>query len=402
MGRCLLGFCEEREEKVVCSLSDAKHTSNNLSEKVNIIIVGGGPAGLATAAALVKAEPSLRDDILILEREQHPRHKLCGGGLTPWVDELLAELELSAPVHDFRIERVKFYLEDKPLEFDTPGILRTIRRNEFDAALAADVKRKGIRIMENSPVKNVVATPEGIVVQTAYADFLTKVVVGADGAKSLVRRTFFPDAVSRVSRLIEVLTPAQNGQSQEFDTRTAVFDFRLVRQGLQGYVWDFPCWVNKQPYLNIGVFDSHVWEQPDAPRANLPSVLRDHLIARGCEERLEISGHPERWFHATDAYSRPRVLLVGDAAGIEPWLGEGISTALAYGPIAARSILHALRSGDFSFEDYKPRLTSSRLGKFLRRNRLLARLFYDRRFYSLLPLFGRILQSYLKMKKKEF
>lgn len=369
-----------------------------MSEKVDIIIVGAGPAGLATAAALLKADPALRDSILLLERAQHPRPKLCGGGLTPWADELLQHLELSAPVRDFRVERVKFYLDDHPLAFDTPGILRTIRRNEFDAALVTAVKRKGIRVLENSPVEKMAATPEGICVETASTSFLAKIVVGADGAKSLVRRTFFPDAPSRVSRLIEILVPAQNEQSQEFNTHTAVLDFREVRRGLQGYVWDFPCWVEGNPYLNIGIFDSRVWEQPNAPRANLPAMLREHLRARGCDGDVELMGHPERWFHPGDHYSRSRVLLVGDAAGIEPWLGEGISTALAYGPIAASTIVHALRSKDFSFVDYHPRIMNARLGKFLRRNRLVARLFYDRRLYRLLPVFGRVLQGYMKMR----
>jgi flavin-dependent dehydrogenase len=371
-----------------------------MSEKIDILIIGAGPAGVATAAALLKAEPALRDHLLVLERAKHPRHKLCGGGLTPWVDELLEQLDLSAPVRDFRVERVKFYLEDQPLEFDTPGIMRTIRRNEFDAALVREIRRKGVCVLENAPVEKLIAVPEGIRVETAGENYLAKVVVGADGAKSLVRRTFFPDAVSRVSRLIEVLVPAQNGQTHEFMTRTAVFDFRQVRRGLQGYVWDFPCWVDGQPHLNVGVFDSQVGERSKAPRANLPAMLREHLQARGCALDVELMGHPERWFHPVDQYGRPRVLLVGDAAGIEPWLGEGISTALAYGPIAARTILHALRSGDFSFADYPARIMSARLGKFLRRNRLVAKLFYDRRFYKMLPVFGRVLQLYMKRRDK--
>jgi len=372
-----------------------------LNEHVDIVIVGAGPAGLATAAALVKAEPAIKDHLVILERTQHPRHKLCGGGLTPWVNQLLDELELEAPVRDFCVERVKFYLEDKPLEFEAPDILRTIRRDEFDAALATSAKRKGIRIIENTAVEKLTAGAEGIVVETADANYFARIVVGADGAKSIVRRSLVPDGVSRISRLIEVLTPVENGHTQEFETQTAVFDFRQIRLGLQGYVWDFPCWVKGQPHLNIGVFDSRVWDDSRAPRAHLPSILRDHLRERGWHDEIKIMGHPERWFHASERCSRPRVLLVGDAAGIEPWLGEGISTALAYGPIAALTVLHALRSGDFSFDDYMPRLTSSHLGKFLRRNRLWARVFYDRRFYRLLPVLGQALQLYVKLKREK-
>jgi flavin-dependent dehydrogenase len=369
-------------------------------EKVDICIVGSGPSGIATAAALVKLRPSSRDHLVILEKAQHPRHKLCGGGLTPWADVLLRELDLTAPVSDVPVEKVQLYLGDRPLEFDTPGMLRTIRRNEFDAALAASLRRKGVRLLEKMPVQNLIAEPEGIRVETAAEIFLAKIVVGADGAKSLVRRTFFPDASSRVSRLIEILVPATNGLSQEFQQRTAVIDFRPIRKGLQGYVWDFPCLCSGAPHLNIGVFDSRVLADEQTSRANLPEVLQRHLDERGWNVSVDLMGHPERWFHPQDVYSRPRVLLVGDAAGVEPWLGEGISMALAYGPIAASAILAALESGDFSFHNYRQRILAQQLGKILRRNRLVARLFYMRKLFRLLPIFSDVLHAYLNYRVK--
>jgi flavin-dependent dehydrogenase len=369
-------------------------------EKVDICIVGSGPSGIATAAALVKLRPSSRDHLVILEKAQHPRHKLCGGGLTPWADVLLRELDLTAPVPDVPVEKVQLYLGDRPLEFDTPGMLRTIRRNEFDAALAASLRRKGVRLLEKMPVQNLIAEPEGIRVETAAEIFLAKIVVGADGAKSLVRRTFFPDASSRVSRLIEILVPATNGLSQEFQQRTAVIDFRPIRKGLQGYVWDFPCLCSGAPHLNIGVFDSRVLADEQTSRANLPEVLQRHLDERGWNVSVDLMGHPERWFHPQDVYSRPRVLLVGDAAGVEPWLGEGISMALAYGPIAASAILAALESGDFSFHNYRQRILAQQLGKILRRNRLVARLFYMRKLFRLLPIFSDVLHAYLNYRVK--
>jgi flavin-dependent dehydrogenase len=295
---------------------------------------------------------------------------------------------------------VQLYLSDRPLEFNTPGMLRTIRRNEFDAALANSLRQKGTRLLENTPVQNLIEAPDGIRVETAAETFLAKIVVGADGAKSLVRRTFFPEVSSRVSRLIEILVPAANGLAREFERRTAVIDFRHIRHGLQGYVWDFPCLCNGAPHLNIGVFDSRVLADEQSPRANLPEVLQRHLDERGWNISVDLMGHPERWFHPQDVYSRPRVVLVGDAAGVEPWLGEGISMALAYGPIAASAILAALEGGDFSFYNYRQRILSQQLGKILRRNRLVARLFYMRKLFPMLPVFSDILHAYLNHRVK--
>jgi flavin-dependent dehydrogenase len=348
----------------------------------------------------VQRRPSLREDIIVFEKARHPRHKLCGGGLTPWVDELLRELELEAEVPDLRVERVRFYVNDKPLLFDIPNLMRTVRRNEFDAALVNSLRGKGVRIMENVAVQNLSEQSNGILVQTTAGDFLAQIVVAADGAKSLVRRQFFREEVSRVSRLIEVLVPATNGASEDFDSRTVLIDFRPIKAGLQGYVWDFPCWIDGAPHLNVGLFDSRVYESVSRPRADLPALLAQHLAGRGLQAATKVMGHPERWHHSSDKVSRPRVLLAGEAAGIEPWLGEGISAALAYGAIAAESIIHALESKDFSLRDYGERLRQDRLGKFLRRNRLLARLFYSRALRRALPVFGKVLQGYMRVKHR--
>jgi flavin-dependent dehydrogenase len=74
--------------------------------------------------------------------------------------------------------------------------------------------------------------------------------------------------------------------------------------------------------------------------------------------------------------SVPRVLLVGDAAGADPFLGEGISIALGYGVIAAREIGRAFRRNEFSFNGYRRRVLSSALGQVLIARWLVAQIVY--------------------------
>ncbi|MFG0332280.1 MAG: FAD-dependent oxidoreductase, partial [Maioricimonas sp. JB049] len=46
----------------------------------DVIIIGSGPSGSSTALHLAQRSPELARRTLILERDRHPRHKLCGGG----------------------------------------------------------------------------------------------------------------------------------------------------------------------------------------------------------------------------------------------------------------------------------------------------------------------------------
>jgi flavin-dependent dehydrogenase len=70
-------------------------------------------------------------------------------------------------------------------------------------------------------------------------------------------------------------------------------------------------------------------------------------------------------------------LLLGDAAGIDPLFGEGISSALAQGIIAAQSAVEALRDHSFSFSNYETLLRDSDIGSMMYRRHVVARKLYS-------------------------
>ena len=72
--------------------------SNPSIEQIDLIIIGSGPAGLSTALHLLKEDQSWKERLIILEKETHPRQKLCGGGITRYGLWILKNLNIPYPL----------------------------------------------------------------------------------------------------------------------------------------------------------------------------------------------------------------------------------------------------------------------------------------------------------------
>jgi flavin-dependent dehydrogenase len=364
-------------------------------ENYEILIVGSGPAGIATAMSLAKRRPDLVDRMVVVDKEVHPRHKLCGGGVTFTAHPVLEHIGIpieSIDVPHIRIDTIEVRYRDKTAEIRFPGAFRTVRRDEFDAELVRRARAVGIEIREGLPVTDIQRHPErGVVVHTPKGKIRAQAVVGADGAKSFVRRKMDLHTPSRVSRLVEVLTPEDPETLPHFRENRAVFDFSPCDNQVQGYYWDFPCFKGGKAFMNRGIFDSRI--EPHREMANLKEALASELSQRGRDlAQCKLEGHPERWFDPDAQYSNPNIILVGDAAGVEPLFGEGIAYALMYGPFAAKVLDDAVTREDFSFSSYEESLAADPLGQSLRRRTRMARWAYSRkpgffrRIWPLVPL----------------
>jgi flavin-dependent dehydrogenase len=260
---------------------------------------------------------------------------------------------------------------------------------------------RGIEVRQGEAAIEVVAESQGIKVTTESDIYMAKVLVVADGANSFVKRQLKWSNGSRIARLLEILTPENAEERFEFREGVAVFDFTPMMKGLQGYYWDFPNLVNGKPTMNRGVFDSHI--HPDIPRIHLKDEFEVQLSKRGRNlSEYQLKGHPIHWFNDEAEFSRPHTLLVGDAAGTDPLLGEGIPFALAYGGAAALEIVEGWERGDFSFSTYRARVLEYPLLEQLRHrasaarflHRLPKRPWLSKYFLKLFPVIFNSLAAY--------
>ncbi len=326
--------------------------SNTPITTVDVLIVGSGPTGTSVALHLLQRNPDWAKRILILDKAIHPRDKLCGGGMTYLGQNILTDLGLPIKPTNFEVREVKLIYQDESYSFFGNPVFRIFRRREFDHWLVQETEAKGVTISQGEGVKDINVTTTHVEVTTEQRTIHAQVVVAADGSRSFVRSRLKLDDTSRVARLLEVDTPENPQVNPEFVGKTAVFDFTNMTDGLQGYYWDFPSYVEGEPIMNRGVFDSRA--VPSKPKADLKGTLRTNMAKRSRDlDAFKLKGHPIRWFDRRGTFAKPRVLLAGDAAGVDPLFGEGISFALAYGAPVADAVEDAFERIDFSFDGYR-------------------------------------------------
>ncbi|WP_089154084.1 geranylgeranyl reductase family protein [Micromonospora sp. NBS 11-29] len=289
----------------------------------DLVVVGGGPAGLS--AAYTAARAGVRT--LVVERATHPRYKTCGGGL---IGTSLAEVadRVEVPAHD-RVDRITFTRDGRrgfTRRHHAP-LVTMIRREEFDDRLRAAAVAAGAEVREGVAVRAVEQDPDEVRLRLADGEVVrARAVVGADGSSGVTAR-HAGVRFRQVDLGLEVELPVPAAEQERWRGRV-LLDWGPVPGS---YAWVFP----KGERLTVGVISAR--GEGERTRA----YLRDFVARLGLSgiDPEHDSGHLTRCRADDSPLRHGRVLVAGDAAGLlEPWSREGISYALRSGRLAGAAV----------------------------------------------------------------
>lgn len=340
----------------------------------DVIIVGAGPAGCATAIELANRDQALTSRVLLLDKDAFPRVKLCAGGLTTDAGLTLRELGVDVDLPAKPVHLSTFLLPTGRLLFEQPNHFRVIRRDQFDSLLFRTAGERGVVTRDSETVETIIRTPHEVIVKTSKEEFTTKILVGADGANSVVRQAVGLHRSDRLMVGMESIVPLGKSDMPEFTDNMAIFDVSLTSRGVPGYCWIFPTGYKKHRAASLGIMAAPFRKSETVP---VKTIFTGWVGDQGIDiSSFEPKAHPILRYEPRARSSTARVVLTGDAAGIDPLFAEGIFSALALGRITAASVTDALERNNFSFSDYEKRIRSSTIGSIMRRRRLLARRLY--------------------------
>lgn len=339
------------------SLMDTDAPSGD--QTAEVIVVGAGPAGSATATFLARAGV----DVVLLDKARFPRDKICGDGLTPRSVRMLARLGIDTSesfgwhhlkglrVYGGRVGQLDM---EWPVLKDFPDYGLVCPRIVLDDLLAGNAVTAGARLLTGVRVTGPVMDRTGRVTGVTDATGRTwraPVVVAADGnsARLAVRAGRHHDQQAPMGVAVRAYYVSPKADMEWIESWLELRD-GVGRHAplLPGYGWAFPTGADTVN-VGLGMLNSSAafgkTDYRDLMRRWLAHTPPEWGFTE--ENRIgEIRGAALPMCLNRQPLYADGLLLVGDAAGmISPFNGEGIDYAMEAGQFAATAITDARSRG---------------------------------------------------------
>ncbi len=313
-----------------------------------IIVVGAGPAGSATAFFLAQAG----HQVLLLDRADFPRDKTCGDGLSPRALRVLGLMGVLPAVEaaGMPIETLRLFSPNgdsvgAPIlgPDNQPTQARVLPRFRLDDIIRCGALEGGARFRHGAVSALLQEDGRFTGVTVNGVNLRAQAVVVATGASSaLLERAGLTRGAGDLGRAARAYFEGLQPLPREVE-----FHFDSVP--LPGYGWIFP---TSPTSANIGA-GYFVKAGRAVPQASPQHAMREFLKNRhvvdviGRHEPADNpKGYPLRTDFLTARLAAPGLYMVGEAAGlVNPLTGEGIDFALESGELAAELIDIDLRVG---------------------------------------------------------
>ncbi len=291
-----------------------------------VAIIGSGPSGALAAYYLAKAGIS----VVIIEKENLPRYKTCGGGLV-YRGRRRLPFDISSVVErEFIQMNVYMEGESKMLttQRDVP-VISMVMRDKFDNLLVEKAIEVGAVLKQNQKLTNI-TFGETQILHTTQGNIKARFIIAGDGALSPTAKLA---GWKETRKLIPALEYEVEVNAKDFArlSKEVRFDMDSVPAG---YAWSFP----KKNHLSIGIASTK------RARIDLKAYYKKYLEKLEIKEILSEKAHGYQIpiSPRTDGFYRKNVFLIGDAAGFaDAVTAEGISNSLWSGEIVAEAIIEA-------------------------------------------------------------